>query len=531
MDQLKHFERQYLVGEIDRRTFIQRATALGVSLVGLAALSAANSAKAATPKAGGNLRMGLAGASTTDTLTPGTIEDDGMRHISWAFRNNLTEIDNAGALIGELAESFEPSADAKTWTFKLRSGVTFHNGKSLDSGDVVASMNIHRGANTKSAAKDLLKQVEEIEADGSGSVVFRLAGGNADWPIILTDQNLPILPAKDGQIDPQDRTGTGCYILDKFDPGVRAIFRKNPNSWKSGRGHFDSVEMNMISDATARSNGLLTGEIDVINRADLKTAGLLKKRQNLQLFSITGTQIYTFPMHCDVAPFNDVNVRLALKYAVNRQELVDKILYGYGKVANDQPIAPSNRYFASDLPQRTYDPEKARYHLKQANLGGLKVQLYTSDAAFSGAVDAALAYQQAAGKAGIDIEVVRAPSDGYWSDVWLKKPFCMSYFAGRPSEDWMFSQVFAAGAAWNETHWNNPRFNELLLAARAELNEDKRRAAYHEMQQLCSDDGGDIIPMYANYVWATSDKLANAGTMAANWELDGDRLAERWWFT
>ena len=527
MDQQDQLERQLAEGWIDRRAFLQRATALGLSL---AALSTGQPARAATPKAGGQLRMGLAGASITDTLAPGTFDDDGMRHVSWAFRNNLTEIDNTGSLIGELAESFDPSADAKTWAFKLRAGVTFHNGKVLDSGDVVASMNLHRGASSKSAAKVLLDQVDDIRADGPGTVIFSLKGGNADWPVILTDYNLPILPAKDGAVDPQDRAGTGCYILEEFNPGVSASFRKNPNSWKPNRGHFDAVAMTMITDVTARSNGLTTGELDVINRADLKTAALLKRRQNLRLVQTTGTQHYTFPMLVDVAPFTDVNIRLALKCAVNRQELVDKILFGYGKVANDHPIAPSNRFFASDLPQRTYDPERAKFHLKQAGLNSLKVQLYASDAAFDGAVDAGLLYQQAAKKAGIDIEVVRAPSDGYWTNVWLKKPWCMSYWAGRPSEDWMFSQAYAADTVYNETHWKNPRFNELLVAARSELDEGKRRAMYHEMQLLCRDDGGAVIPMYANYVWATSDKLAHADSMAANWELDGDRLAERWWF-
>lgn len=100
----------------------------------------------AAPKSGGHLRLGLASGATTDTLVPGTFNDDVMRHVCWAFRNNLTEIDNTGALAGELAESWEVSPDAKTWVFKLRQGVTFHNGKSLDAGDVVATINSHRGA-------------------------------------------------------------------------------------------------------------------------------------------------------------------------------------------------------------------------------------------------------------------------------------------------------------------------------------------------------------------------------------------------
>ena len=125
--------------------------------------------------------------------------------------------------------------------------------------------------------------------------------------------------------------------------------------------------------------------------------------------------------------------------------------------------------------------------------------------------------------------VVREPNDGYWTNVWLKKPFVMCYWAGRPTEDWMFSQVYAKGAAWNDTHWQNERFNQLLLEARAELDTTKRQAMYHEMQQLVRDDGGVIIPMYANYVDARSKKIARGPTIGSNYDLDGWKCIERWW--
>jgi peptide/nickel transport system substrate-binding protein len=235
-------------------------------------------------------------------------------------------------------------------------------------------------------------------------------------------------------------------------------------------------------------------------------------------------------MLCDVDPFTNADVRLAIKYAIDREELVQKILLGHGKVANDHPIAPANRYFAADLEQRAFDPDKAKHHLKKSGLGSLKVQLSASDAAFAGAVDAAQLVQASAAKAGIEIEIVREPNDGYWDNVWLKKPWSFSYWSGRPTEDWMFTQAYAAGADWNETHWNNPRFNELLVAARSELDDNKRRTMYREMQELCRDDGGAVIPMYANFVWANTDKIGRGATMAANWELDGNRCIERWWF-
>lgn len=514
-------------GRIDRRRFMVSALALGASLS--ASLEMVEKALAASPKKGGHLTFGIAGGATTDTLLPGTLNDDGGRIVSWSYRNSLTEIDSSGNLKGDLAESWDVSGDAKTWTIMLRKGISFHSGKELTTEDIISSMNFHRGDESKSAAKALLDQVEDIKADGTDKIVFTLKSGNADFAVVLSDYNLLIIPSKDGKADAANRDGTGNYILESFEPGIRAILKRNPNAWKEGRAHLDGAEIRYIADATARMNALMSGEIQVINRAEVKTLDMLKQVKGLKVEEATGTQHYTMPMHCDTAPFSDVNVRLALKHAIDRQELVDKILLGHGRVANDHPIAPANRYFAADVPQRTYDPEMARSLLKKAGMDSLKVQLSAANAAFGGAIDAALLYQSSAAKAGIEIEVVREPDDGYWNNVWLKKPFSMSYWTGRPTEDWMFSQAYAADADWNESRWKNPRFNELLVAARIELNDAKRREMYGEMQTLCRDDGGSVIPMYANYVWATATSVAHDEAVAANWDLDGNRCVERWW--
>lgn len=510
---------------LDRRRFLQGALAIGASA---SALSLGGQARAAMPKPGGHLHLGLAGGATTDSLVPGTLNDDVMRHICWSIRNNLTEIDPSGALVGELAESWDVGAGAQSWIFQLRQGVTFHSGKTLDAEDVVASLNLHRAADSSSAAKPLLDQVEDIKTDGKDKVVITLKSGNADFAVLLTDYNLNILPVKNGQLEASGTDGTGCYILEAFEPGVRALVRRNPNNWKEGRGHLESAEITVIGDTSARTNALLTKSVDAINRVELKTAERMKA-SGVRVEEATGTQHYTMPMLTDVAPFDDNNIRLALKYAIDRQALVDKVLFGHGRIANDHPIAPANRYFAAELPQREYDPDKARHYLKQAGLSSLKVQLHAAEAAFGGAVDAAVLYREAAAEAGIEIEVVQEPNDGYWDNVWLKKPWSMSYWTGRPTEDWMFSQAYSADADWNETHWKHDRFNELLVAARTMLDDKNRAEMYREMQLLVRDEGGAVIPMYANYVWAVSDGVAHDESVAANWDMDGNRAIERWW--
>jgi hypothetical protein len=200
--------------------------------------------------------------------------------------------------------------------------------------------------------------------------------------------------------------------------------------------------------------------------------------------------------------------------------MVDVILGGHGAVSNDNPIGPANRYFFADMEPKGYDPDRARFHLRprrarQPRRHAVKV----ADAAFSGAVDAGAMFSENARAAGINLTVDRVPNDGYWDNVWMKVPFCASYWGGRAVEDHMFTTAYASGAAWNDSFWDNARFNELLVAARSEIDEDRRREMYHEMQQLVSFEGSVVIPMYNNYVMAVANEVGTPDTISANWNL------------
>ncbi len=513
--------------QISRRRFLAGASALGLS----AALSPTllpTSARAATPKEGGRFRQALSGGSTTDSLDPATITDAMVQNINWQLRNCLVEIDAKGEPIPELAESWESTPNAAKWTFKIRKGVEFHNGKTLDAEDVIFSINHHRGKDSKSAAKGLMTQIKDIRADGKNVVVFELSGGNADFPYILSDYHLTIVPK--GTTDFEKGMGTGGYTLVKHEPGVRAMTKKNPNYWKSGRAHFAEIETIGIADYNARANALTTGQADYINRCDVKTVHLLAKAPGIAIIRVTGTRHFTFPMRCDLAPFKDNNVRLALKYAINREQMLKLILRNYGRLGNDHPIAPTQRYFAASLPQRHYDPDKAKFYMKKAGIGKHTFELHAADAAFGGAVDAAVLYREGAAKAGIEIKVVREPNDGYWSNVWMKKPWCACFWGGRSTPDWMFSTAYTADAKWNDTFWKNDRFNQLVIAARAELDQKKRAEMYFECQKILNEQGGVVIPIFADYVEAATTKVAH-GPVGSNWDSDGQRNGERWWFS
>jgi peptide/nickel transport system substrate-binding protein len=528
MSKLRKLEKMVTTGKISRREFITRMSALGLA----AAISPAiftNAAYAAKPKNGGVLRIACTGGSTTDSLDPGTLTSQYNQFLNFQMRNCLVEIDHKSDAIPELAESWEPSPDAVTWAFKLRKGVEFHNGKTLDAQDVVYTMNHHRGEKSKSGAKGLLDTVKEIRADGKNSIIFTLKGGNADFPYILADYHLTIF--QDGTKGPEFEKGigTGGYVLKSWEPGVRALTVRNPNYWKKGRAHFDEVQTLSIVDTNARTNALKTGQIDVMDRPDLKTIQLFKRLKNVQIISKTSGSHSTVPMLFKTKPYDNNDVRLGLKYALDREEQVKKILKGYGSAGNDHPIAPNMKYYAKGLPQRSFDPDKAKYHMKKAGMLDHTFKLHTSDGAFAGAVDSALLFQQSAAKAGIKIQVVKEPSDGYWSNVWMKKSWSMSYWSARPTVDLMFTTAYAGDANWNETYWKNDRFNKLLIGARAELDEKKRGDMYYEMQKIVSDEGATVVPMFSDIVVAATKKLGYEN-FGAGLDLDDARGHERWWF-
>jgi peptide/nickel transport system substrate-binding protein len=444
----------------------------------------------------------------------------------------LTEIDTRNAVTPHLAESYEPADGAKKWVFKLRNGLTFHNGKTVTADDVVATYNYHRAEGSKSAVKSVLDPIEEVKADGSSTVVFTLRSGSADFPYITSDYHLPIYPAKEGGgISWEKGESAGPYVLEAFEPGIRVKAKRNPNYHKSNAAWFDDVEMLSIVDVAARTNALTAGDVHYIDRCDLKTLDLLKKNVNVKITDLTGFAHYLAPMNVTVAPFDNADVRLALKWAVDREEILRKVLLGHGTLGNDNPIAPTMKFATNPQPAHAYDPEKAKFHLGKAGLSSLKVDISASDAAFAGAVDAAALMQQHAKACGIDINIVREPDDGYWDNVWMKKPWCLSYWGGRPTADWMFTTAYAADAAWNDTFWKHPRFNELLIAARAETDEGKRAGMYAEMQQIVHDDGGILVLMFNNFVSAHATAIANSGEIASNYDLDGGKIFERWWMT
>ncbi len=518
-----------LIAALDRAGVTRRSFMGGVAAVGAAAaigtMLAPDAAQAQTPKKGGVLKLGVGGGETTDALDPALADSPVPFLIGRIWGDTIVNVAPDGSIEPRLAEEFSVNEDGTVWTFKIREGVKFHDGTVMTVDDVVATFKRHSDENAKSGALGIMQGIAGIAADG-GNVVFTLTQGNADLPYLVSDYHLIVQPGG-GVADPNAAIGTGPYKLTSAEPGVRFAFEKHAEDWDTSRGHFDGVEVLVINDGTARTSALQAGQVHVINRIDPKVARLISQAPGIKVENISGRGHYVFIMHTNTAPFDNKDLRLALKYAINRQEMVDKILDGYGGLGNDIPVNAAYPLFTA-LPQREYDTAKAAEHYKASGHDGSPIVLLVADTAFPGAVDAAALFQQSAAAAGIPLEIQRVPDDGYWSDVWNVKPFCASYWGGRPVQDQMYSTAYISTADWNDTKYSNPELDALILQARSETDLAVRTDLYAKIGAIIHDDGGVICPMFNDFIDAHSDALAG-WSIDPNQELMGGHIASKTW--
>ena len=523
--ELDYLSQQVALGRGSRRDFLGRAAALGLSATAANALLA-SAAMAAGPRKGGTLRIGLQGGAATDSLDPALAANSVTFAVNRMWGEELVILSSIGGkLEPRLATEWRSSPDAKAWIFKIRKGVQFHNGKEMTPDDVVATMRRHSGPESKSGALGIMRGIDSVTRDGD-SVIFTMKDANADFPFLLTDYHLVIQPA--GGVDnPRAAIGTGPYKIVTHEPGVRIIGSRFANYWAAkSRGHAETVEITVLNDSTARTAALQSGRVHIINRVDPKVVELIKKAPGVTLQTASGKGHYVFIAHCNTAPFNNLDLRLALKYAMDRKEMLDKILRGYGSIGNDFPINAAYPFF-SELPQRPFDTDKAAFHYKKSGHND-SILLRTSEVAFPGAVDAAQLYQSTCAKAGIKIEVKREPGDGYWSNVWNKQPFCTAYWGARAVQDQIYSTAYMSGADWNDTRFFNPKFDQMVIAARGELNKDKRKQIYKDMAMLVHEEGGVILPMFNDTIDFTGPKVRGWVKNDNNEQMNGRAASECW---
>ncbi|PRX04712.1 UNVERIFIED_ORG: peptide/nickel transport system substrate-binding protein [Martelella mediterranea] len=507
----------------DRRRFLQGAAALGIGL-GAAASPFGGAAFAQTPRRGGLLRAGMNGGSSTDSLDPATTASAVMFQFSHLWGEQIVQLSPEGELQPALAEEWNSSEDAKTWRFRIRKGVEFHNGKKLTPEDVAATIRRHSDEKSQSGALGLLENIVSVAVDGD-NVVVKLAEPNVELPYLLEDYHLMVQP-NGGIDDPTAGIGTGPYRISFFEPGVRVGGERFKNYWRDDRGFADQVEIIVINDNTARTAALRSGQVDIINHIEPKTVSLLERVNGVTIKSTTGRGHQVFPMHCNTPPFDNNDLRLALKYAVDRQQMLDMVLMGFGSLGNDFPINAAYPLF-TEIEQRPYDPDRARYHYKKSG-NDQPVVFHTSESVFSGAISAAELFQQTAQAAGIPFQIKREPADGYWTSVWNEMPFCASYWGGRSTQDQMYTTAYMSGANWNDTRFSNPKFDRMLLEARAQPDPELRKELYFEMGSIVRDEGGALIPLFNDFIDAIGPRVAGWAPDPAQSMMGGYALAKCW---
>ncbi|MVA95932.1 twin-arginine translocation signal domain-containing protein [Nitratireductor sp. CAU 1489] len=524
-EELKYLSHRVAVGKLSRRDFLGRAAALGVT-ASFANTLLGGAAKAAGPQKGGIIKAGMQGGEATNSLDPASFLSQVPFTFGKSWGEYLVALTPDGGLENRIAEEVGASDDAKVWTFKIRDGIEFHNGKSVTADDVLATLERHSNEDSKSGALGIMKGIESMKVDGN-DVVVTLKEANADLPYLMADYHLIIQP-NGGKDKPDAGISAGPYKVTVNEPGVRHGGERFANYWQGDKmGFADQIEIIVINDATARTAAMQGGQVHLINRVEPKIVDLVKRVPGVTIQNVSGRGHYVFIMHCNTAPFDNNDLRMALKYAMNREEMVEKILRGYGSVGNDFPINAAYPLFSDDVEQRPYDPDKAAFHFKKSGHDG-PVLLRTSDVAFPGAVDAAQLYQQSCAKAGITIDVKREPGDGYWSEVWNKQPFCESYWGGRPTQDQMYSTAYISTADWNDTRFLRPEFDKLIMEARAQLDETKRKAMYRDAAVMVRDEGGLILPMFNDFIDASTDKIDGWEPHPAAELMDGYALAKCW---
>ena len=475
---------------LDRRALLRNSVIGAGALAGLSLAASPFAAKADTPKRGGNLRVAILGGSSADLLdahAPVT-QPDIMRAI-WLYEP-LVELDRDGHIVNVLAETFEPNATATEWTIRLRKGVTFHEGRPVTARDLAATLRRIGNPKAPMSGASSLQSVDLDNLKVMDDLTLRVPMKSpfAALPECMSaSYNFGVVPS---DYDPKKPVGTGPFKFQSFTPGQQSVFSRFDGYWQSGQPYLDAVTLIDFPADTAAFNALQGGQVDAFIYAPL--ALINQAGGPIQALVSKPGQWTPFTMRVDQAPFNSLEVRQAFRLLVDRQQMINLALSGHGTIGNDVFAWWDPAYDGSLVRER--DVDKAKYLLKKAGQESLTVELVTGDIA-AGVLQAAQVFAQQAKDAGVTVNVRQVTVDVFYGDQYLKWPFAQDYWSYSP----YLSQVVQAtlpASPYNETHWNDDRYNKLYNQAQATVDQAKRTEIIHAMQKLDFEEGGYIIPSY-----------------------------------
>ena len=489
-----HLSRAGSFPALSRRSLLRSTLGAGAALVaGTAGLPtfASGQDTAEKPKRGGNLRIAFTGGGVTDTLDAHTGNTTPDYPRIQALYEGLTTLDLDGHVVNSLAESLEPNHDATEWTIRLRKGVTFHNGKPLKAEDVAFSL--RRIGDPKNPLQGAISlkplDLDNIKIIDDHTILLPTKTPFATLPEAFSiSYFIAIVPVG---YDPKNPVGTGPFKYQSFTPGQQSVFTRHENYWQEGLPYLDTLTIIDFESDTAAFNALQGGEVDIYAYATPSLVDQLGSGSSIKpLVSKPGIWL-PFGMRTDVAPFNDVNVRKALRLLVDRQQLIDQALNGYGIVGNDVFSRWDPSYDESLVRHR--DVDQAKFLLKKAGHQDLTIELTTDDVTF-GVLTGAQVFAQQAKDAGVTVNVKQVTVDAFYSE-YSKWAFGQDFWYFQP---YLTTVALATlpGAPYNASHWNHERYKKLYADAQAQLDFAKRREIIHAMQKIDFEEGGLIIPSF-----------------------------------
>lgn len=496
-----------------RRAFMTMLMSAGAGVAASNILfSNISNAAEKTPKRGGKLIMAADQHGPNDTLDPALASSSTDYFRLRMFYGSLTRLTANLSYELELAEEINSNADATVWTFKIRRGVEFHDGKPLTADDVMYSMNRHIGANSISKASALVAMIDRWEKVNEFELRAVLNSPSADLPIILGTFHFKII--KDGTIDFRTAVGTGPYRVKEFKPGVRAVGTPFENFWTDG-GYLDELEHYAIGDSVSRLNAFMAGNVDAMVNLPPQAIKIIDAAKDKEIWSLKAGSYTNIVPRLDRSKDSNIHLYKAMQALQDRQRLVKGVLKGRGSLGNDQPINASYFDYCPDIPQRKLDPDKAKYHWAKSGIGSTAVPVICSDFA-PGAVEQCLFMQREGQKIGANFKVRKVATEGYWGAVWLKAPIFAAGANMRPTANIMLTLTFKSDSAWNETKWRNDKFDQTLVAVRGVTDPVKRKQMYCDLQTMIHEENGMSIPVHRDFIDAAASHVKGRTSVPLN---------------
>ncbi len=451
---------------------------------------------------GGALKVGLTGGSGSDTLDP----HKGLTYLDTARAQSLyqplLQLNAHAQTEFVLAEEISPHGSTSNWVIRLRKGITFHDGKPLTADDVIFTLRrIVSGPLTGSTPLGPI-DVKGLKALDTRTVQVPMTSPYGSFVDQLAYwYYLYVVPAG---FNPSKPNGTGAFKYQSFTPGQRSVFVRNENYWKPGLPYVDTVTVIDFSDSASLQNALVTGVIHGAGALEGPQLATLAATGSVRTVKSHTGAITPFTMRVDQAPFNDVNVRQAMRLIVDRQQLINSALDGSGTIGADVS-SPYDPNYDTSL-HRQQDIPQAKSLLKKAGQENLRVQLVTSAVA-TGTVAMATVLAQQARAAGVTISLKTVDPTTFFGPNYLHWTFSQDFYNYSPYLG-QVAQSLLPASPFNETHWSLPRYGSLYRQANATADPALRREIEHEMQQIDFNQGGYIIPAFIDALDAYSTKIS-----------------------